>query len=444
MGQQPLGSCGACAQAPAFRYSDIGPIRMPFQCGASGFLPTRPAACSSACPGRREPVEPADRSVPRCGHRLRRRRSPRLHRLDRWPEEDPSAAAAASTSAPSVARSLAPDRAAQGASHIPATLAGKHARRFQAWWTDERDASRRRHFQANLTQARSAELPKTSIPSSSAGAARQPRTVRRIHRHAGPTCRLDFPRILLLHDGQATRPIRGRVRAPPIARRRRLAESFWRRKDRRKHHDRRSMRNDFRVCLPKTVERRCSAGWSCAIASSCVGRGRLKPGLDALHLMAACSGGSITGAPRSRDGDHPRHEPGRAVSCGSIVHFGYDRSLRLQHRDPHAWWRMASHRSVPEVSRSWMRRRIREAGGRRMFGSGASRLAEAAVILIVDNYDLRLQHCPLCRARPRGRGRAGATDRRRRDPRLRTTGLIISRGLAPDTGFPPRRCEAFE
>jgi para-aminobenzoate synthetase component 1 len=95
------------------------------------------------------------------------------------------------------------------------------------------------------------------------------------------------------------------------------------------------MRNDFsRVCLPRTVE----APVLCGLESYAsvhhlvsVVRGRLKPGLDALHLMAACfPGGSITGAPKIRAMEiiHELEPEPRGVYCGSIVHFGYDGSLR--------------------------------------------------------------------------------------------------------------------
>ncbi len=95
------------------------------------------------------------------------------------------------------------------------------------------------------------------------------------------------------------------------------------------------MRNDFsRVCLPGTVD----VTSLCALESYAsvhhlvsVVRGRLKPGLDALDLVAACfPGGSITGAPKIRAMEiiHELEPEPRGVYCGSVVHFGYDGSLR--------------------------------------------------------------------------------------------------------------------
>ena len=60
-------------------------------------------------------------------------------------------------------------------------------------------------------------------------------------------------------------------------------------------------------------------------------RGELRPGLDALHLIAACfPGGSITGAPKIRAMEiiHALEPEARGVYCGSILHLGYDGSLR--------------------------------------------------------------------------------------------------------------------
>jgi para-aminobenzoate synthetase component 1 len=61
------------------------------------------------------------------------------------------------------------------------------------------------------------------------------------------------------------------------------------------------------------------------------GAGELKPGLDALHLLAACfPGGSITGAPKIRAMEiiHALEPEPRGVYCGSVVHLGFDGSLR--------------------------------------------------------------------------------------------------------------------
>ena len=103
------------------------------------------------------------------------------------------------------------------------------------------------------------------------------------------------------------------------------------------------MRNDLsRVCLPGTVEVPVLCGlesYASVHHLVSVVRGKLKPGLDALHLIAACfPGGSITGAPKIRAMEiiHELEPEPRGVYCGSIVHFGYRRIAALQHRDPHA------------------------------------------------------------------------------------------------------------
>jgi para-aminobenzoate synthetase component 1 len=95
------------------------------------------------------------------------------------------------------------------------------------------------------------------------------------------------------------------------------------------------MRNDLsRVCLPGTVDVPALCGlesYASVHHLVSVVRGRLKPGLDALHLFAACfPGGSITGAPKIRAMQiiHELEPAPRGVYCGSIVHFGFDGSLR--------------------------------------------------------------------------------------------------------------------
>jgi para-aminobenzoate synthetase component 1 len=95
------------------------------------------------------------------------------------------------------------------------------------------------------------------------------------------------------------------------------------------------MRNDLsRVCLPGTVDVPALCGlesYASVHHLVSVVQGRLKPGLDALHLFAACfPGGSITGAPKIRAMQiiHELEPAPRGVYCGSIVHFGFDGSLR--------------------------------------------------------------------------------------------------------------------
>jgi para-aminobenzoate synthetase component 1 len=95
------------------------------------------------------------------------------------------------------------------------------------------------------------------------------------------------------------------------------------------------MRNDLsRVCLPGTVNVPVLCGLeSYASVHHLVSviEGRLKPGFDVLHLLAACfPGGSITGAPKIRAMEiiHELEPEPRGVYCGSIVHIGFDGSLR--------------------------------------------------------------------------------------------------------------------
>jgi para-aminobenzoate synthetase component 1 len=143
---------------------------------------------------------------------------------------------------------------------------------------------------------------------------------------------------LLLHDGRAeTRPIKGtRPRAAGAEEDRRLAEELVAsEKDRAENVmivD--LMRNDFsRVCQPHTVDVPTLCGlesYASVHHLVSVVEGRMKPGLDALHLLAACfPGGSITGAPKIRAMEiiHELEPEPRGVYCGSVVHLGYDGSL---------------------------------------------------------------------------------------------------------------------
>lgn len=143
---------------------------------------------------------------------------------------------------------------------------------------------------------------------------------------------------LRLRQGEVeTRPIKGTLRRSSDPRQdRALAETLLAsEKDRAENImivD--LMRNDLsRVCLAGSVE----APILCGLESYAsvhhlvsVVRGRLKPGLDALHLIAACfPGGSITGAPKIRAMEiiHELEPDPRGIYCGSIVHLGFDGSL---------------------------------------------------------------------------------------------------------------------
>jgi para-aminobenzoate synthetase component 1 len=197
-------------------------------------------------------------------------------------------------------------------------------------------------FQANLTQAWRADLPadfdpltlydqlRTANPATFGGLLVMP------DRLVASTSPEGF---LLLHGEEAeTRPIKGTRRrsADPAEDRRLAGELLASEKDRAENVmivD--LMRNDFsRVCRPGTVEVPVLCGLESYAAVHhlvSVVRGRLKPSLDALHLMAACfPGGSITGAPKIRAMEiiHALEPEPRGVYCGSIVHFGYDGSLR--------------------------------------------------------------------------------------------------------------------
>ena len=196
-------------------------------------------------------------------------------------------------------------------------------------------------FQANLTQAWHADLAHHFDPLALYGALRTANpapfgafivTPDRLVASTSPEG------FLLLRDGLAeTRPIKGtRPRSANSAEDRRLAEELIAsEKDRAENVmivD--LMRNDFsRVSMPRTVE----APVLCGLESYAsvhhlvsVVKGRLKPGLDAMHLLAACfPGGSITGAPKIRAMEiiHELEPDARGVYCGSVVHFGYDGSL---------------------------------------------------------------------------------------------------------------------
>ena len=197
-------------------------------------------------------------------------------------------------------------------------------------------------FQANLAQAFRAELPKSVDPLAlyaqlrSANPAPFGAFVMTPDRIVASTSPEGF---LLLRDGEVeTRPIKGtRPRSSDPAEDSRLAQELIRsEKDRAENImivD--LMRNDLsRVCLAGTVKVPILCGlesYESVHHLVSVVRGKLKPGLDALHLMAACfPGGSITGAPKIRAMEiiHELEPEPRGIYCGSIVHFGFDGSLR--------------------------------------------------------------------------------------------------------------------
>lgn len=197
-------------------------------------------------------------------------------------------------------------------------------------------------FQANLTQAWHAALPEGFPPYALYAALRASNPapfgafIMTPDRLVASTSPEGF---LLLHGDQAeTRPIKGtRPRSADPREDRRLADELLAsEKDRAENVmivD--LMRNDLsRVSLPGTIEVPVLCGletYASVHHLVSVVRGRLKPGLDALHLLSACfPGGSITGAPKIRAMEiiHDLEPEPRGVYCGSIVHLGYDGSLR--------------------------------------------------------------------------------------------------------------------
>jgi para-aminobenzoate synthetase component 1 len=196
-------------------------------------------------------------------------------------------------------------------------------------------------FQANLTQAFRAELPAGFDPLAlyaqlrAANPAPFGAFILTPERLVASTSPEGFLRV---DSGQVeTRPIKGtRPRSPdPEEDRRLAADLVGSEKDRAENImivD--LMRNDLsRVCQAGSVE----APVLCGLESYAsvhhlvsVVRGRLKPGLDALDLLAACfPGGSITGAPKIRAMEiiHALEPESRGVYCGSVLHCGYDGSL---------------------------------------------------------------------------------------------------------------------
>jgi para-aminobenzoate synthetase component 1 len=196
-------------------------------------------------------------------------------------------------------------------------------------------------FQANLTQAFRAALPAGYDPLvlydqlRAANPAPFAALIVTPERLVASTSPEGF---LLLREGQVeTRPIKGtRRRSPDPQEDRRLAEELIAsEKDRAENVmivD--LMRNDLsRVCLPGSVEVPVLCGlesYASVHHLVSVVQGRLKPGLDALHLVAAgFPGGSITGAPKIRAMQiiHELEPEPRGVYCGSVAHFGFDGSL---------------------------------------------------------------------------------------------------------------------
>jgi para-aminobenzoate synthetase component 1 len=196
-------------------------------------------------------------------------------------------------------------------------------------------------FQANVTQAWRAELPKVFDPLAlysqlrAANPAPFGALIMSPERLVASTSPEGF---LRLRDGTIeTRPIKGtRRRSADPHRDRQLAnELLASEKDRAENVmivD--LMRNDLsRVSLPHSVEVPVLCGlesYASVHHLVSVVRGGLKPGLDALDLLAACfPGGSITGAPKIRAMEiiHALEPEARGVYCGSVVHLGFDGSL---------------------------------------------------------------------------------------------------------------------
>jgi para-aminobenzoate synthetase component 1 len=197
-------------------------------------------------------------------------------------------------------------------------------------------------FQANLAQAFRAELPGTVNPLQlyrqlrSANPAPFGAFVATPERIIASTSPEGF---LRLRDGVVeTRPIKGtRRRSPDPRTDHRMAQELLASvKDRAENVmivD--LMRNDLsRVCLPGSVEVPVLCGlesYASVHHLVSVVRGRLKPGMDALHLLSACfPGGSVTGAPKIRAMEiiHELEPEARGPYCGSILHLGFDGSLR--------------------------------------------------------------------------------------------------------------------
>ena len=197
-------------------------------------------------------------------------------------------------------------------------------------------------FQANLAQAFRAELPGTGDPLQlyrqlrSANPAPFGAFVATPERVIASTSPEGF---LRLQDGVVeTRPIKGtRRRSPDPGTDHAMAQELLASvKDRAENVmivD--LMRNDLsRVCLPGSVEVPVLCGlesYASVHHLVSVVRGRLKPGMDALHLLCACfPGGSVTGAPKIRAMEiiHELEPEARGVYCGSILHLGFDGSLR--------------------------------------------------------------------------------------------------------------------
>jgi para-aminobenzoate synthetase component 1 len=197
-------------------------------------------------------------------------------------------------------------------------------------------------FQANITQALRADLPENFDPLTLYGQLRtaNPAPFAALIVTPGRLIASSSPEGFLAveNDAVETRPIKGTRRrsADPDEDHALGAELLASEKDRAENImivD--LMRNDLsRVCRPGSVEVPVLCGlesYASVHHLVSVVRGRLKPGLDALHLIAACfPGGSITGAPKIRAIQiiHELEPEPRGVYCGSVVHLGFDGSLR--------------------------------------------------------------------------------------------------------------------
>ena len=196
-------------------------------------------------------------------------------------------------------------------------------------------------FQANIAQRFSATLPAGWDPLGLYAQLRadNPATFGAFVAGSDQTVLSMSPeRFLRLRGDRAeTRPIKGtRPRsADPAADRRLAAELVASEKDRAENVmivD--LLRNDLsRVARPGTVEVPVLCGLETYasvhhLVSSVTAQ--LRPGMDALDLLAACfPGGSVTGAPKIRAMEiiHALEPDRRGVYCGAIAHFGFDGSF---------------------------------------------------------------------------------------------------------------------
>ena len=196
-------------------------------------------------------------------------------------------------------------------------------------------------FQANLTQRFTAPLPPGFDPVAAYAQLRAANPApfgAFLHDGARLVASTSPERFLEMRGGFVeTRPIKGTARRAldPESDRREAERLLASDKDRAENVmivD--LLRNDLsRVAVPGTVEVPVLCGLeSYANVHHLVSvvTARLRPGLDALDLIAASfPGGSITGAPKIRAMEiiHALEPDPRGVYCGSVLHLGFDGSL---------------------------------------------------------------------------------------------------------------------